>query len=68
VAAIKTYSREDHDVLLFGRILKNHVDEEYWAVTDSYKHNLYSLLKSIYRERLQSKQLLDVNRHVDEVA
>ena len=68
VAAIKTYSKEDHDVLLFGRILKNHVDEEYWAVTDTYKHTLYGLLKSIYRERLQTKQLLDVNKHVDEVA
>lgn len=29
VNGIKTYIREDHDVALFGKILKNECDEEF---------------------------------------
>ena len=28
--AVKTYSNDDHEVLLFGKILKNTVDEDFW--------------------------------------
>ena len=68
MAAIKIYSKDDFEVQLFGRILKNTVDEDFWATQEAYRGTLYDTLKQTYRERLATKQLTEVNRHVEEVA
>ena len=38
--AIKLYTDVDHDVKLFGKILKNRIDESFWLAQDSVKTSL----------------------------
>ena len=38
--AIKQYTSVDHDVKLFGKILKNRIDEAFWAQQDDLRHHL----------------------------
>ena len=37
VAAVKKYSSDDHEVMLFGKILKNTVDEDFWMSQENLK-------------------------------
>ena len=61
------YGPQDVQLQLFAKILKNSVDEEFWEVQEAMRAQLYKLMKVCYRERLQSKLLHDVHRHVEEV-
>ena len=51
INGIKTYLREDHDVALFGKILKNECDEEFWYIQMHVKDTLVGLLKSLLKEK-----------------
>jgi hypothetical protein len=42
---------------LFGKILKNSIDEEYWMVQLHVKSTVTSLLKQYVREKNQTKQV-----------
>lgn len=51
INGIKTYLREDHDVALFGKILKNECDEEFRYIQMHVKDTLVGLLKSLLKEK-----------------
>jgi hypothetical protein len=48
---VKAFIKEDHDVALFGKILKNECDEEFRFIQMHVKETLTNLLKVLLRER-----------------
>jgi hypothetical protein len=62
INGIKTYLREDHDVTLFGKILKNECDEEFRFIQAHVKETLQSLLRSLLKEKHTFKNELDITR------
>ena len=67
VQAVKSYSSIDHEVLLFGKMLKNTVDEDFWITQENLRHTLQTQVKVCYRERFAMKPHSEVNKHSDEV-
>ena len=55
IAGIKQFSKEDHEVALFGKILRNECDEEFRFIQHTVKETVYALLKSVLKERYSSK-------------
>lgn len=55
INGIKTYLKQDHDVALFGKILKNECDEEFRFIQTHVKETLVGLLRSLLRERFPLK-------------
>ena len=51
IAGIKKYSKEDADVCLFGKVLRNEVDEEFRYVQTALKETVHALLKQMVREK-----------------
>ena len=58
---------DDAQIYLFGKLLKNTVDEDFWFAQEAMRAQVFSLTKVCYRERLQSKLLADYQKHVEEV-
>ena len=63
--AINTYKREDHEVRLFAKILKNECDEEFRLIQVHVKDTLSVLLRSILRDRFPQKQETDISGMMD---
>ncbi len=55
INGVKTYLREDHEVTLFGKILKNECDEEFRFIQMHVKDTLNNLLKILLREKFHQK-------------
>ena len=55
IAGIKKYSKDDHEVALFGKILRNECDEEFRFIQQTVKETVFALLKSVIRERYPTK-------------
>ena len=55
IAGIKQFSKEDHEVALFGKILRNECDEEFRFIQHTVKETVYALLKAVLKERYSSK-------------
>lgn len=51
INGIKTYLKEDHDIALFGKILKNECDEEFRFIQMHVKDTLGSLLKVLIKDK-----------------
>ena len=51
INGIKTYLKEDHDVSLFGKILKNECDEEFRFIQMHVKETLTSLLRVLIKDK-----------------
>jgi hypothetical protein len=62
ITGIKRYLKEDHDVALFGKILKNECDEEFRYIQLHVKETLTGLLKTLIKERYPMKSEADVSR------
>lgn len=62
INGIKTYLKEDHDVALFGKILKNECDEEFRFIQTHVKDTLIGLLKALLRERFPLKSESEINK------
>jgi hypothetical protein len=65
INGIKTYLREDHDVALFGKILKNECDEEFRFIQLHVKDTLLSLLKVLLKDKNPFKSEAEIARMVD---
>ena len=55
IQAIKTFTQADHEVKLFGKILKNQIDEEFWLIQLHVKATVHSLVRQYVKEKNQSK-------------
>jgi len=55
ISGIKKFSKEDHDVALFGKILRNECDEEFRFIQQTVKETVFALLKAVLREKYPNK-------------
>jgi hypothetical protein len=55
IHGVKTYLKDDHEVTLFGKILKNECDEEFRFIQMHVKDTLANLLKILVREKYHLK-------------
>ena len=60
VSAVKRYSSEDNDVMVFGQILKNQCDEEFRLVQQQVKETISELLKMFLRGKFPLKTNSDI--------
>lgn len=67
INGIKSYLKEDHDVTLFGKILKNECDEEFRFIQSHVKDTLQSLLKALLKDKYPLKSEVDTSRMYDGV-
>jgi hypothetical protein len=67
INGIKTYLREDHDVALFGKILKNECDEEFRFIQMHVKDTLLSLLKVLLKDKNPFKSESEITKMLDSV-
>ena len=51
ITGIKAYLRDDHEITLFAKILKNECDEEFRFVQAHVKDSLANMLKQVLREK-----------------
>ena len=65
INGIKTYLREDHDVALFGKILKNECDEEFRFIQMHVKDTLISLLKVLIKDKYPFKSEVEVGKMIE---
>lgn len=67
INGIKAYLKDDHDVTLFGKILKNECDEEFRFIQAHVKDTLGSLLKVLIKERYPMKAENDIAKMHEQV-
>jgi len=53
--------REDHEITLFGKILKNECDEEFRFIQMHVKETIQNILKMILREKHHLKSEGEIN-------
>ena len=59
IAGVKQFLREEHDVTLFAKILKNECDEEFRFIQAHVKDTLIQLVRVIYKEKFPLKSELE---------
>lgn len=67
INGIKKYSKEDHTVGLFGKILRNECDEEFRFIQIHVTDTLTQLLKVVLKEKHVHKSEADINRQVGSI-
>ena len=67
VNGVKKYCSEDHDVALFGKILKNECDEEFRFIQMHVKDTLINLLKVLIKDKHPFKVEVEVNKMLDQI-
>ena len=60
IQGVKTFLREDHDVTLFAKILKNECDEDFRLIQNHVKDTLQQLVRAIYKDKYPHKSEVDV--------
>lgn len=65
INGIKTYLKEDHDVALYGKILKNECDEEFRFIQMHVKDTLLSLLKVLLKDKHPFKSESEIGKMLD---
>jgi hypothetical protein len=61
IHGVRTYLKDDHEVTLFGKILKNECDEEFRFIQMHVKDTLANLLKILLREKHHLKSEAEIN-------
>ena len=67
VNGVKRYHAEDHDVALFGKILKSECDEEFRFIQMHVKDTLYSLLKVLLKDKYPFKVEVEINKMLEQI-
>lgn len=62
INGIRRFSKQDHDVALFGKIMKNECDEEFRFIQLHVKETIVNLMKAYLKERFVNKSERDINR------
>ena len=68
IAAIQKYSRECADVCLFGKVLRNEIDEDFRFVQSALKDTAHTLLRQMVRERYPLKGEGELKGMIEEVS
>ena len=64
---LNKYSKEDHSVSLFGKILRNECDEEFRFIQIHVQETLNSLLKIVLREKFPNKSEQALNEQYEQI-
>ncbi|CDW90802.1 UNKNOWN [Stylonychia lemnae] len=67
IQGIKQFSKDDHEVALFGKILRNECDEEFRFIQQTVKDTVFALLKAILREKYPSKTEDSLNGIIENI-
>lgn len=67
INGIKKYSKDDHSVSLFGKILRNEWDEEFRFIQMHVQDTLNNLLKAVLREKHPHKSEQGINAVYEQV-
>lgn len=67
INGIKTYAKEEHDVALFAKILKNECDEDFRYIQIHVKETLLSLVKVMIRDKNPHKSEDNLNRSLEAI-
>jgi hypothetical protein len=55
INGIKNFQKDDHDIALFGKILRNECDEEFRFIQQTVKETVIALLRALIKEKYPSK-------------
>ena len=55
INGIKMFQKEDHDVALFGKILRSECDEEFRFIQQTVRETVIALLRALFREKFPTK-------------
>ena len=66
ITGIKTYSAEDNDVSVFGKILRNECDEEFRFVQNQVRETVVELLRLQIKNKYLLKPANEIQKIVDE--
>ena len=61
INGVRTYAREDHEVSLFAKVLKNECDEEFRFIQVHVRNTLEQVLKAVHREKQPLRSEKDLN-------
>ena len=67
ISGIKKYQRFDNEVALFGKVLKNEIDEEFRYVQVHVRDTVSVLLKSFLKEKHPTKSETDMQRTIEDI-
>ena len=67
ISGIKKYQRFDNEVALFGKVLKNEIDEEFRYVQVHVRDTISVLLKSFLKEKHPTKSETDMQRTIEDI-
>lgn len=67
INGIQAHQNEDHDVRLFGKILKNECDEEFRFIQMHVKDTLLNLLRVLLRDKYQFKGEAEIGRMLEQI-
>lgn len=67
INGIKKYSKEDHSVSLFGKILRNECDEEFRFIQMHVQETLNNLLRAVLREKFPHKSEQGITTVFDQI-
>jgi len=62
ITGVRTYLREDHDVTIFAKILKNECDEDFRFIQMHVKEGFASALRQIMREKHPLKKESEISK------
>ena len=67
INAVKTYIKEEHEVALFAKILKNECDEDFRFIQTHVKDTLISLVKVMLKDKYPLKSEKDIQKMLDTI-
>ena len=67
INGVKTYIKEEHDVALFAKILKNECDEDFRFIQMHVKDTLVSLVKVMLKDKHPLKSEKDIQKMLDQI-
>lgn len=67
INAVKTYIKDDHDVALFAKILKNECDEDFRLIQAHVKETLINLVKVMLKEKHPLKRENEIKSMLDTI-
>ena len=68
INGIQVHQNDDHDIRLFGKILKNECDEEFRFIQMHVKDTLQSLLRVLLRDKYQFKGEAEISRMLEHIS
>ena len=67
INGVRAYARDDHEVALFAKVLKNECDEEFRYIQVHVRNTMEQVLKNVYRDKHPLKSEKDLNQMVEKL-